>query len=199
MDNQQITVLVRALADGDRNALDQLVPLLYMELRRIASGALRNERAGHTLQPTALVHELYARMLGQDHPNYKDRTHFLAVSAKVMRQILIDHARAKRAVKRGGDVAKFSLMEAVDMPVEPPFDILAVDEALRVLEREDPRKATLIEMRYFGGLTAEESAEVLNQPVHKVQRELRVAQAWLRHELDHASTAAVHEKAGSER
>lgn len=187
MEGEQITVLVRALADGDRSALDQLVPRLYHELRRIASGALRNERAGHTLQPTALVHELYTRMIESQHPDYRDRTHFLAVSAQVMRQILIDHARAKKTAKRGGNARRCSLIEALDTPADTGFDVLAVDDALRILEREDPYKARLVEMRYFGGLTAEESAQVLQQPVHKVQRALRIATAWLRHELDHSS------------
>jgi RNA polymerase sigma-70 factor (ECF subfamily) len=127
---------------------------------------LRNERTGHTLQPTALVHELYARILGQEQPDYRSRAHFLGVAAGVMRQILIDHARGRRAAKRGGAQPKISLDEAMDAGAESAPEIVAVDDALSELERRDPRKAKLVEMRFFGGLTAEDSAEVLHLPVN---------------------------------
>ena len=189
-DGKSITLLLRDLANGEREALDQLIPLFYSELRRIADGFLRNERPGHTLQPTALVNELYARIRGQEQPEYNDRAHFLGVAAGVMRQILIDHARTKYAAKRGGQQGRFSLQEAMDSTVERPSDIIAVDDALNDLERQDQRKAQLVEMRFFGGLTAEESAEVLQIPVNTVRRELRLAQAWLQRELDQRAAVA---------
>jgi RNA polymerase sigma factor (TIGR02999 family) len=193
-DNAPITLLLHSLANGDRTALDGLIPIFYQELRKMAAGSLRNERPGHTLQPTALVHELYTRMLGQEHPDYRSRAHFLAVASQVMRQILIDHARTRNAVRRGGGVQKFSLVEAIDAVAEVPPAIVAVDDALRVLERDDPGKARLVEMRFFGGLTAEESAEVLQLPVQTVRRQLRVAQAWLRRELEQAGGGGADEK-----
>ncbi len=184
VDEKPITLLSRQLANGDKTALDQLIPLIYRELRKIADGFLRNERRGHTLQPTALVHELYARFASQDQPEYRDRAHLLAVSAGVMRQILIDHARARHAVKRGGMQPILRLNEALDAKVEASPEVIAVDDALQELERHDAQKAKLVEMRFFGGLTAEESAEVLQLPVSTVRRELRLAQAWLQRELD---------------
>lgn len=183
-----ITVLLHEFSGGDKAALNDLIPLVYAELRKIADGHLRNERPGHTLQPTALVHEAYARMIEQKQPDYRDRVHFLAVAAQVMRQILIDHARKKFAAKRGGSRPRYSLDEACDAAVEKPSLMIDLDDALKALETHDPLKARLIEMRFFGGLTAEESAEVLNLPVSDVRRGLRIAQAWLQRELD--STAA---------
>jgi RNA polymerase sigma factor (TIGR02999 family) len=182
-----ITLLLRDLAHGDKAALDQLMPLLYNQLRKIADGFLRNERPGHTLQPTALVNELYARVALQEQPEYRDRAHFLGVAAIVMREILIDHARARSAAKRGGSSERFPLEEARQAAFERAPEIVAVDDALCELEKRDPRKARLVQMRFFGGLTAEESAEVLQMPVNAVRRELRVAQAWLQRELDFRS------------
>jgi RNA polymerase sigma factor (TIGR02999 family) len=179
-----ITLLLRDFAQGDKTALDRLVPLVYTELRRIADGHLRRERRGHTLQPTALVHEAYARMVGQDQPEYGNRTQFLGIAAQVMRQILIDHARSKTAKKRGGGQESFALDEARDAAMERPASLVAIDDALTTLTKQDPQKARLVELRFFGGLTAEESAELLNLPVQTIRRELRVAQAWLRRELD---------------
>jgi RNA polymerase sigma factor (TIGR02999 family) len=182
-----ITVLVHEYANGDKGALDRLLPLVYAELRRIARKHLRDERPGHTLQPTALVHEMYSRLAGQTPPDVRDRVHFLSVAAGVMRQILIDHARTKYAQKRGGRQEKLSLDEAQDACMERPGLMLRIDDALNQLAREDPHKARLIEMRFFGGLTAEESAAVLDLPVSAVRRDLRVAQAWLQRELDQNS------------
>jgi len=182
--DQSVTLLLQDFVNGDKAALDRVLPLLYDELRKIASGVLRNERSGHTLQPTALVHELYARILGQEQPDYRSRAHFLGVAAGVMRQILIDHARGKRAAKRGGGQTPFSLDDAMDTGTARPPEIIAVDDALRELERRDPEKARLVELRFFGGLTAEDSAELLQLPVATVRRQLRVAQAWLQRELD---------------
>src|SRR6516165_9154322 len=159
-----ITVLIHEYAKGDKAALDRLLPLVYSELRRIARKHLRDERSGHTLQPTALVNEMYARLAGQSPPDLRDRAHFLNVAAHVMRQILIDHARTKYAQKRGGRQEKLSLDEAQSACMERPTIIVQVDYALNELFRQDPNKARLIEMRFFGGLTAEESAQVLDMP-----------------------------------
>jgi|SRR5580704_15842427 len=185
-----ITALVHEYANGDKAALDRVLPLVYSELRRIARKHLRDERVGHTLQPTALVHEMYARLVGQTPPDVRDRIHFLSVAAGVMHQILIDHARTKYAQKRGGRQEKLSLNEAQDACMEKPAVMVRIDDALNQLARQDPRKARLIEMRFFGGLTAEESAAVLELPVNTVRRDLRVAQAWLQRELNQRSDEA---------
>jgi RNA polymerase sigma factor (TIGR02999 family) len=190
-ENQSITLLLRDFAAGDKAAIDQVIPLVYAELRRIADRYLHNESQGHTLQPTALVHELYARMVAQQQPSYQSRAHFLGVGAQVMRQILIDHARSKRAAKRDGGRPRISLDEACNAAIERPSILIEVDDAISALAREDAQKAQLIEMRFFGGLTAEESAEVLGLPVHRVRNQLRVAQAWLQRELDRGSVSSV--------
>jgi len=182
--DEPITVLLHKFAAGDKSAIDRLVPLLYPELRKLARSYMRNENVGHTLQPTALVHQAYMRLVKQDQPDFRSRAHFLGVAAHIMRQILIDHARTRDAEKRGGRAARLSL-EGVDIASagRPPL-ILAIDAALAELARTDALKVRLIEMRFFGGLTAEESAEVLNIPVAEVRRHLRVAQAWLLRELN---------------
>jgi len=189
MPAQSITRLLQEFAGGDKSALDRLMPLVYSELRRLAGSHLRRENPGHTLQPTALVHEAYIRLVGQDQPDYRSRAHFLGVAACVMRQILIDHARAREAVKRGGGQAKCSIEEASVAAVERPLAMIAVDDALRTLEKRDGRKVKLIEMRFFGGLTAEESADAVGLPVEKVRAELRLAQAWLQRELERGATS----------
>jgi RNA polymerase sigma factor (TIGR02999 family) len=181
---QPVTALLQEFASGDRTALDRLVTLIYPELRRLARGYMRNERPDHTLQPTALVHEAYARLVKQDQPDYCNRAHFMGVAAQVMRQVLIDHARTRDAEKRGGGVPNLGLDVAAGMPVAEPATIIAIDAALDQLAQSDPLKARLIEMRFFGGMTAEESAEVLKLPVVEVRRHLRVAQAWLQRELN---------------
>jgi len=180
---QPITLTLHDLAGGDKDALNRLMPAVYTELRKLADGYLRNERPGNTLQPTALVHEAYIRLIGQERPDFRSRSHFLAIASHIMRQILIDHARSRNAGKRGGGMPRYSLDEALNAAVERPSIMLAIDDALCELERKDPRKAKLIEMRFFGGLTAEESAEILDLPVEKVRGELRMAQAWLQREL----------------
>jgi RNA polymerase sigma factor (TIGR02999 family) len=187
--DEPITILLHKFAAGDKSAMDRLVPLLYPELKKLARSYMRNENLGHTLQPTALVHQAYIRLVKQDQPDFRSRAHFMGVAAHIMRQILIDHARIRDAEKRGGGAEKFSL-EGVDIATgDRPALILAVDDALTELSRTDPIKAQLIEMRFFGGLTAEESAEVLNIPVAEVRRHLRVAQAWLLRELNQNSNA----------
>jgi RNA polymerase sigma factor (TIGR02999 family) len=178
-----ITLFLQESAPGDRNVLDRLVAILYPELRRLARKYLRNERAGHTLQSTGLVHEAYARLSEQDHRTYRNRAHFMSVASYLMRQILVDHARVRNAQKRGRDVAKTPLDEATVLSTEKPDMILAVDDALMELKRKDDVKARLIEMRFFGGMTAEDSAEALEMPVERVRRHLRVAQAWLKQRL----------------
>jgi RNA polymerase sigma factor (TIGR02999 family) len=183
-ETEPITLLLKGVAGGDKTALDRLVPLLYPELRRLARGYLRNERPGHTLQPTALVHEAYARLVKQDQPDYRSRAHFMSVAAQVMRQILIDHARTRAAEKRGGGAAKVPLDQATAVALERPSTMIAVDDALTQLARKDPMKARVVEMRFFGGMTAEESAEVLDIPVSDIRRHLRVGKAWLQRELD---------------
>ena len=188
---QPITLVLQDMASGDKSALDRLVPFVYTELKRLAGNHLRQERSGHTLQPTALVHEAYFRLVDQDQLNYRGRSHFLAVAAQMMRRILIDHARSKNASKRGAGQAKFSLAEFMDAPIEVPAAMILVDDAISALEIYDKQKATLIEMRFFGGMTAEESAEALGLPVEKVRGQLRLAQAWLKRELNKTSAAAA--------
>jgi len=185
--DEPITILLNKFVGGDKSAMDRLVPLLYPELKKLARSYMRNENLGHTLQPTALVHQAYIRLVKQDQPDFRSRAHFMGVAAHIMRQILIDHARIRDAEKRGGDAAKLPL-DGVDVASgdRPPL-ILAIDDALTELARTDPLKGQLIEMRFFGGLTAEESAEVLDIPVAEVRRHLRVAQAWLMRELSQGS------------
>jgi RNA polymerase sigma-70 factor, ECF subfamily len=181
---QPITALLHDFAQGNKAALDRLVPLLYPELRRLARSYMLNERPGHTLQPTALVNEAYTRLVKQDQPDYRNRAHFMGVAAQVMRQILIDHARTRDAEKRGGGASKLPLQAADGVAAPTPSKIVAVDEALEELARTDALKARLIEMRFFGGMTAEESAEALQLSVNEVRRHLRVGQAWLQRALE---------------
>jgi len=184
MPSRSITLMLKEFSAGNKSAMDEVMPLIYAELRGLARNHLRGERSGHTLAPTALVHEAYLRMVGQSFRDYRSRAHFLGVAAHVMRQILIDHARSHNAEKRGGGEIGQLFDERQHGAIHQPPSVIAVEDALQALEARDPRKARLIEMRFFGGLTAEESAEVLDLPVEKVRAELRVAQAWLEHELD---------------
>jgi RNA polymerase sigma factor (TIGR02999 family) len=185
---QTITLLLRELAGGERQAFDQLIPLVYAELRRLADARLRNERPDHTLQPTALVHEVYARMVGQEQLSFNDRAHFLGVAAHTMRKILIDHARLRNAAKRDYGKQRLSLDAAGGISLERPSVIIALDDALNTLEQQDPLTARLIELRYFGGLTLEESSVAVNRPVSAVRRDLKLAEAWLRRELDQGNS-----------
>jgi RNA polymerase sigma factor (TIGR02999 family) len=187
-ENQPITTLLHEAAAGDKSALDRLMPMLYPELQKLARGYLRKERPGHTLQPTALVHEAYARLVQQDQPDYRSRAHFMGVAAQVMRQVLIDHARTRNAGKRGGGAPRASFDEAFSVAAERPWVIIAVDDALTELAKKDPLKAQLIEMRFFGGMNAEDSAQVLKITISEARRHLRVAQAWLQRELDPTPT-----------
>jgi RNA polymerase sigma-70 factor, ECF subfamily len=190
-DARTITILLRELAQGQHGALDRLVPLVYKELRRIAEGQLRRERGGHTLQPTALVHEVYMRMVVQQQADYRDRAHFLAIAAHAMRRILIDHAREHSAAKRGGGLERFAIDEERDGCLERPFILIALDDSLTALAGKDPLLAQLVELRYFGGLTAEESSVALNLEVNAVRRQLRMAEAWLQREMEHPASGSV--------
>ena len=184
MERESITILLQGAAAGDKAAIDSLIPLVYSELKRIAGASMRDEKAGHTLEPTALVHEAYARMLGPHHAGYQNRAQFLACAGTIMRQILIDHARTKKAAKRGGGQPKVSLDEAVTCSFTRPDSMLELGLALESLERLDAPKARLIEMRYFGGLTLEESAALTGTTVETVRYQLRIAQAFLLREMD---------------
>jgi RNA polymerase sigma factor (TIGR02999 family) len=176
---REITRLLADWAGGDRDALDRLAPLVHAELRRIARRQMGGERQGHTLQATALVNEAYLRLAGQEGFEWKDRAHFYAVCAQVMRHVLIDHARAHARDKRGGGALHVSLDEAAVMSAESASELVALDEALRELEEVDPQKGRVVELRYFAGLSIEETAEVLGISPTTVRREWRRAKAWL--------------------
>ena len=176
---QEVTQLLAAWGNGDPSARDKLFPLVHAELRRIARRQMSHERPGHTLQATALVNEAYLKLAGQEGFEWQNRAHFFGVCAQVMRHILIDHARAHARDKRGGGAVQVSLEEAVVIIGEPPEHLLALDEALKTLERVDPQKGKLVELRYFGGLSIEETAEVLNISPRTVRREWRRSKAWL--------------------
>jgi RNA polymerase sigma-70 factor (ECF subfamily) len=176
--------LLERLRGGDQSALNELVSTLYGELRRIAARHLRGERPDHTLQTTALVHEAYLKLFGSSERQFAGRVHFLAVASRVMRQVLVDYARARAAQKRGGDNAAWtgSLEVEAESGVEL-LELIELDGALQALAAEDETLARLVEMRYFGGMTAEESAEAFGLSVHVVRHDLRLAQAWLRRKL----------------
>ena len=176
-----ITQLLVQWASGDKQALDELTPLVYKELRRLAASHLRRERTSHTLQPTALVHEAYLRLVDQKDPNWQNRSHFFGVASQLMRRILVDHARKKQAYKRGGQ--RVSLEEAISFQPERSRELLALDGALTSLEKLDARKCRAVELRYFGGLSMEEIALTLNISAVTVRRDLRMAEAWLNREI----------------
>lgn len=183
MNEHDVTILLRAISGGDREALDQLVPLVYGEIRRIAARHLRNERSNHTLQPTALVNEAYLRLAGQSEPAWKDRVHFLRVASRVIRNVLVDHARARNREKRGGDVLKVTLVEDKAGRPDLDLDILALDQALERFAGDYPEEARVVELQYFGGLTPVEAAEVLGVSRRTVDRRLVFARAWLFQQL----------------
>ncbi len=183
----QVTDLLGRWRGGDRQALDALIPLVYDELRRIAQHYLRNERPGHTLQSTALVHEAYVRLIKQDLPQWQNRAHFFAVAAQLMRQILVDHARAYRADKRGGGACKLTLDEAEKDSQPLDVDIVALDDALKTLSSMDPQQGKVVELKFFGGLSIEDTAEVLGISASTVKRDWITARAWLHRELDRSA------------
>src|SRR5262245_4456795 len=185
----QITRLLQQLHMGDRDAMDAVIPLVYEELKKLARAHLRREAKAIPLQTTALVHEAFLKLAGGRHPSYENRAHFYGIATRLMRQVLVDTARARAAEKRGA-AQEVALAEAPDWAPQPNRPLLAVDDALQRLEKIDPQKGQLIEMRYFGGMTAEESAVALSIPVHVVRRELRLAQAWLRKEMAGENSSA---------
>jgi len=178
-----VTALLADWSRGDRAALNQLLPLVYAELRRIAARQLRMERVGHTLQPTALVHEVYLRIVDQRQVNWQNRAHFFGVAAQVMRRILVDHARRHHAGKRGEGVRYVSVDDAKEVPASDEMPILALDHALDRLQKVDPELARIVELRAFGGLTIEETAHVLKVSPSTAKRDWRTAKAWLAREL----------------
>ena len=184
----EVTQLLVRWRGGDRKALDSLLPLVYDELRRIARHYLQGERTGHTLQSTALVNEAYVRMVAQDFPQWQNRAHFFAVAAQLMRQILVDYARSHRAAKRGGEVYKVALDEAEEQPFTPDVDVLALDQALKELAEMDRQQSRVVELKFFAGLSIEDTAEVLGVSASTVKRDWITARAWLYREL-HGSSA----------
>ena len=185
--SKQVTELLVRWRGGDREALDSLLPLVYDELRRIARHYLQGERPGHTLQSTALVNEAYVRMVAQDFPQWQNRAHFFAVAAQLMRQILVDHARSHRASKRGGNVYKVALDEAAEQPLDTDLDIVALDDALKNLAEMDLQQSKVVELKFFAGLSIEDTAEVLGISPSTVKRDWITARAWLYRELDRKS------------
>jgi len=182
--SHRVTNLLRAWSQGDRTALDELLPLVYRELHQQAERFMRAQPAGHTLQATALVHEAYLRLVDREAVEWESRAHFFGVAGKAMRSILVDHARARGAAKRGGGARQMTLESvSVAAEAEPTVDVLALDEALSRLAGLDPEQSRLVELRYFAGLGIEETAEVLGVSPATVKRQWRVARAWLKREL----------------
>lgn len=175
----EITQLLERWSAGDEHALNQLLPIVYQDLRRLAGYYLRSENRARTLQSTAIVHEVYLRMCGQQDPQWVGRTHFFAVAAKMIRRILVDHARMKSANKRGGNADPQPLDEVLTIPAQPHVDVLPLDEALTELAKIDERKSKVVEMRFFGGMSAKEIAEVLGTAEGTVRRDWSIARAWL--------------------
>jgi RNA polymerase sigma factor (TIGR02999 family) len=183
MVSPSVTALLADWSRGDGTALNQLLPLVYAELRRVAARQLRKERADHTLQPTALVHEAFIRLVDQRHVDWRNRAHFLAVAAHIMRRILVDHARRHGAAKRGEGVRCVSMDEASDAAAANPIPVLGLDHALDRLEKIDGDLAKIVELRAFGGLTIEEAAHILSVSPATAKRDWRTAKAWLNREL----------------
>ena len=181
----EITKLLHNWQGGDSAALDALVPVVYKELRRLAHCELRKERPNHTLQSAALVHEAYFRLLGQNPPQWESRTHFFAIAAQLMRQILVDYARRRRASKRGSGVCMLTLEDAVALPQrkDKDVDVIALDDALNTLAELDPRQSRVVELRFFAGLSLEETSEVMGIATATVQRDWTAARAWLHREI----------------
>jgi len=179
----QLTQLLQSWSEGNQEALDKLAPLVYDELHRLARHYMRGERMGHTLQTTELVNEAYLRLIDWKNVRWQNRAHFFGVAAQMMRRILVDVARSRRFAKRGGDACRVSLSEAADVSSERGEDFIALDEALQSLAVIDERKSRIVELRFFGGLSVEETAEVLKISPRTVMREWNLAQAWLYREL----------------
>lgn len=179
----EVSQLLQAWNDGDETALEKLVPLVYKELHRMAQFYMARESPSHTLQTTALVNEAYVRLVDSGHANFQNRIHFLAVCAQAMRRILVDWGRSRRALKRGGEIAILPFDEALDGAGMPGLDFADLDEALKALAKVDPRKSQVVELRFFGGLNLEETAEFLKVSSDTVMRDWKMAKNWLRCEL----------------
>jgi RNA polymerase sigma-70 factor, ECF subfamily len=187
---EAVTALLKQWSDGSKEALDRLMPVVYSQLRKLAAHILRSERPDHTLRATELVHEAYLKLIDSDIP-WQNRVHFYAVAAKVLRHILVDHAKAHRREKRGGDAERIPLDEALVVGPETSSEVVELDEALKRLSLNDERKSQVVELTFFGGMTHEEIAAVLQISPKTVQRELRVAKAWLHRELRADGDASV--------
>jgi RNA polymerase sigma factor (TIGR02999 family) len=180
---ENVTQLLIGWGRGDKEALDKLVPLVYDELRRQAARYLRHERVGHTLQTTALIHEAYMRLVDQKNVQWQNRAQFFGIAAQLMRRILVDHARSKKRAKRGGSDIRVSLTDATAVAALPDLDIVALDEALERLAEFDEQQSRIVELRFFSGLTVEETAEVLSISPATVKRDWSMAKAWLHREI----------------
>ena len=181
--SSEVSQLLQAWNDGDETALERLMPLVYNELHRMARYYMAREAPGHTLQTTALVNEAYVRLVDSAHANFENRIHFLAVCAQAMRRILTDWGRSRRALKRGGEIPMLRLDEALDGAETPALDFVDLDEALKALAKLDPRKSQVVELRFFGGLNLEKTAQVLKISSDTVMRDWKMAKNWLRCEL----------------
>jgi RNA polymerase sigma factor (TIGR02999 family) len=184
--SKEVTRLLACWRQGKAEALEELMPIVYSELRRLPASYLRRERCDHTLQPTALVHEAYLRLVEQKDVQWQDRSHFFAIAAQLMRRILVDHARTHLAEKRGSGAAKVPLTEAIVMSQERPAELLALDDSLTRLASLDPQQSRVVELRIFGGLTVEETADVLGISPATVKRDWSMAKAWLSQEIKKA-------------
>ena len=182
--SSQVTVLLRAWSDGNEAALEQLLPLVEAELRRLARIYMARERRGHTLQATALVNEAFVRLVDAKGLRWQDRSHFLGISARLMRRVLVDHARARGYQKRGGGAQRVTFTDALAIAQEPALDLLDLDRALEALAAVDARKAKVVELRFFGGLSVEETADVLHVSNDTIKRDWRLAKLWLLRELE---------------
>lgn len=185
----EVTQLLQDWRGGNRDAFDALLPIVYKELHRLAHFQLRSERVGHSLQSTALVHEAYLRLVGTNPPKWESRTHFFGVAARLMRQILVDYARRHGAAKRGGNVCKVTLQDAMVTPNGTDVDIVALDDALRELAKIDERQSRVVELRFFAGLSLEEISQALDVAPATVQRDWTAARAWLHRELSKKSSS----------
>lgn len=180
----EVTQLLIGWSEGDRDAFDRLLPLVYQELKRMADRYLRRERSDHTLQSTALVHEAYLKLIDQRHVRWQNRAHFFGIAAQAMRRILVDHARDRQAEKRGGGAVKLSLDDELDLSDRRASELIALDDALNTLMEMDAQKSRIVELRFFGGLSIEETAEVLGVGTATVIRQWRLAKAWLYGEIN---------------
>jgi RNA polymerase sigma factor (TIGR02999 family) len=185
----EVSLLLQGWRNGDRQALDALLPLVYRELRRLAHFQLQKERPDHTLQSAALVHEAYLRLIGLNTPQWESRTHFFAIAAQLMRQILVDYARRHKASKRGGSVCKLSLEDAKAASRRSDVDVVALDDALNTLAKIDPRQCRVVELRFFAGLSLQEISEAMEIAPATVQRDWTTARAWLHREISRDSRA----------